>query len=679
MAITKSYRIFLLPILVFLSYFSINYFFLFSLTTPSDPLQYVLPALAPENGFDFLDRVLLWLWIRFVALLPISPEYIGGIATLILSSLTLAISVWFLNKKIGVLAGAIFFFLYLFSPVITGIASYTYPMQLLTFVLLVTLIGINEATNPRNLFFIAGFGCIFLVFSKIQGASFIFFILFLLISGQKNKIDMRGLFENITWVFFGGLSAICLISLTIVIIDGTHMVPKLARQFFSNTAAVQFAGRAEGGIPPVYKFLYEPTFIIALFFSVCGLFSRHSKFIRLFAVAALSQFVGLMLIYLITQRGGPVISNYFLDFQVIGLIVASAVLAELMNQDIKKYNFIWIYFFSILAFVVLIFLVDGKIGGYAPKKESLNLFVWLFVSFIFFLKGLRSRFLVIICLSILVLFSGYKVIEYSKGLQSFANIYHVYGKSLGGLHDVGQKAIWVNTKVNSTKYEDGSFRLKQIFNTFYKKADSVDFIFSAKFPKEEISGIITDHPGVLLSKCGHENCKGMVSIRLDQGIPKSGAEASSINKVSLGYEFRFGGLRGSGKLFSTDKEICNGISYIPSYGENRTTLQIDFSKKTGNYQSKNIIISSEKSTNNIGAKLFIQYLLDGAYQRIYSQDYEQILAVHTYVPEQATKVSFGYYFEGEIAGRIDLCDPKIMVLDKNNSLWFSDGLWFIRK
>ena len=143
--------------LAFIFYFLINYFFLFSLTAPSDPLQYVGPALHPENGFPFLDRTLLWLWIRFIAIFPIPPEEVGGVATLLLSSMTLMVGTWFLAKKTNLLAASIFIFLYLMSPIITGIASYTYPMQLLVFVMLLTLVMIELADNVHIKFFIAGF------------------------------------------------------------------------------------------------------------------------------------------------------------------------------------------------------------------------------------------------------------------------------------------------------------------------------------------------------------------------------------------------------------------------------------------------------------------------------------------------------------------------------------------
>jgi len=119
----------------------------FVLTTPSDPLQYVQPALFPQAGFEFLDRTLLWLQLRLSSNLPIPPEMVGPITTLVTVSLLIGIVGFWLALRINFISSGIFMGMSLMNPFYISISTYTYPTQLMTLVIVITLIFFLEFRN----------------------------------------------------------------------------------------------------------------------------------------------------------------------------------------------------------------------------------------------------------------------------------------------------------------------------------------------------------------------------------------------------------------------------------------------------------------------------------------------------------------------------------------------------
>ena len=331
-----------IPMMIFGFYFIINYVFLFCLTSPSDPLQYVEPAINPNNGFPFFDRLFLWLWIRFFTIFSIAPEEIGGIATLTLTSLTLAIGVWYLIKRAGLLASAIFFFLFVMSPFTTGVSSYTYPTQLLTFVLFTTLILFDLFSELKIKSLILGFGCALAIFSKIQGVAFIFFIVYLL---NTYKVFNLNRFAASIAIGIGFLLGVIAVASIILIADGPFIFNKIFSYFASSyqnpdgksTFLIQAAGRSEGGVPPFYQLLRQGTFFIGFISILLCSFVKNIKSpeAKIFSAAAFFQILGLFFIYLVTQRGGPVIENYFMDFVVLSLIPASILISNFFRYQIN--------------------------------------------------------------------------------------------------------------------------------------------------------------------------------------------------------------------------------------------------------------------------------------------------------------------------------------------------------
>ena len=363
----------------------------FVLTTPSDPLQYIQPALDPSNGFEFLDRTFLWLYFRLFAQLPISPELVGPIGTLVITSATLLlIGIW-LSLRFGIVSGSIFVSISLVNPFLVSLSTYTYPTQLMTLVIVLSLILYSEVDSFQWRSLILGIGLAMAVFTKIQalGAVILFLIIFTIRFVKSRKSPY--LLFYLLGLFLGGI----FIFLTLVVLDGpTSAFEHFLRYFQGTTAKVQFDGQGGvGGFPPFYKYFSEPVYLLAILGCVLLLFLNRGKQ-RVFAIAAIAQMGSLLLIYLVTQRGGSLIHNYTFDFLILGVTSFSIVIGAIFN-DLKSS-----YRMTLCASIFLISIVFnfyssthiefiGQLGIGLPYS-SLS---WLsFISLTMFIfVGLKSK------------------------------------------------------------------------------------------------------------------------------------------------------------------------------------------------------------------------------------------------------------------------------------------------
>jgi hypothetical protein len=361
----------------------------FVLTTPSDPLQYIQPALNPSNGFEFLDRTFLWLYFRLFSLLPIDPELIGPIGTLFINStLLFFVSLW-LSMRYGLVSSSIFIALSLTNPFLISLSTYTYPTQLMTLVIVMTLILYKEIDSIRTKNLVLGIGLCLAVFTKVQAIGVLILFLFVFTSqALKNRRSIEllaylaGLIIGATFIF-----------LTLVILDGpSGTVQHFLKYFQGSTAKVQFEGQGGvGGFPPFQQYLSEPIYIIAIIGCVLTLvnFKRPEQH---FAITAIAQMGTLLSIYFITQRGGSLIHNYTFDFLILGLVCFSIAVGKFL-EGIK--------YFYLIPFSTTIFVISvinnfyssthikyvGQLGIGTPYST----FGWLsFLGFIFFLFALLN-------------------------------------------------------------------------------------------------------------------------------------------------------------------------------------------------------------------------------------------------------------------------------------------------
>lgn len=506
---------FIFAILFFTAYFVFNFIFLFVPTAPSDPLQYVGPAILTENSFAFLDRIVLWLWMRFFVQLPIPAYMVGGVATLFQTSLILGIGTWWLIRQYGLWSGI--FFGSLFSVSLMGlfISTYTYPMQLMTLVLLITIISM-DMSKPFWRYLVAGFGYGIALFCKIQAFSFGGFLLISILLQEK---DIKGKIFDMFKVSVGVLFAILGIALILAVLDGHHSVLKLIETFFGTdgNSSTQFKGRGEGGMPPIYEFLKDPTCLMAFIGFFLPFILKVKNTVRDFALVGFIQTSGLVAIYLITQRGGPLIHNYSYDSFVFGLLAFSAVLGVFFGKStlktlLDKSSSSLPFYFILFIFLTLVgisFAAKGDVEFILKKKYYYVsiFFICFFVAFAFpmrkFFKenlALKTRSFWFIAMALMWWCFSYEIKGENMVVDKiqFSEPYHKLSKEIVNLGpDV---KIWARAKVNRHEISDGTERLKLILQFLYLKHDLAleknRLYFDAK-QSEGVDVIMTDSPEII--------------------------------------------------------------------------------------------------------------------------------------------------------------------------------------
>lgn len=644
---TLKTQVFLLSVVYAFLFFLYNYVFLFSLTAASDPLQYVEPALNPEFGFPYLDRVVLWLWIRAVAVLPISPEEIGGVATLLASSLTLFLVSWFLARRYGLISGVLFAVLYVMSPTILGIASYTYPMQLLVLVLVVTLISMDIASNRNVSFFIGGLGASVLMLCKVQGgAFFVFLFIYGLITFRSNT----QLFVEGGYAFLGALLGFISIFSILLFLDGVGITLSLFSKYFSGSAAVQFAGRAEGGVPPFYSYLFEPTAILVIIGVLLPLLGVKSedKTLRLWSLAGLCQCMGLIGIYFLTQRGGPVISNYFLDTYVIGLACASILIGGLFKGLKNQAFYVVITLFFLGSFLIYLVSLSPNLNSvYTPLylvKDigliSQGLIVWvllLLMGLALVCKKSRVAFFFLIPIFLFIASRVDEGVNDSKYRIKYHTGYHEVAKRLGAT-DYEGKVVWVSMKLNRSTTKVASRHLEMIYKAFYR--NNVHYIFSDIEP--EYYDLIVTNRNEIYQNYGIDS---YLSLNNSLGINQRVA-LGDLNSMS-NLQFSLGGLVGAGTVKKLlDEDNLSIQLELDSRLSNIAQLDLSDGRLSPISESRVLFVSSEglNVPKDLNVRMYAQYVLNGKWKRESSlvESNTNVVSLSLLVPKGAKKISYGW-------------------------------------
>lgn len=502
---TQERRAALFALGVTMLYMYVCYVYLFALTAPSDPLQYVAPALSPEQGFAFLDRVALWLWIRFFALFPLPPEAIGGIATLCSGAVTLALGAWWLTVKRGALAGGVFAFLYVVTPTVLGIASYTYPMQLMTMVLVATLVAMDRARSAELGMFLGGFGFTIAIFSKVQAFPF---LVVLAVYAWFYRGERSGWHHPLR-VVAGMFSALAVLAVMLILLDGWESIPRLFGEYFGATADAQFQGRASGGMPPFYMFLLEPASVFALAGGVLVWLKKEFAPFRLFSLAAMAQLGGLIAIYAITQRGGPLITNYLLDAHVLGLIAFSGTLATLWPSQEERRHLFWV---ASLVVAIALFAVAwnalyaANAYQYSPVGIGRDSNDVLFGMVAWVAIGLLWLYTADVAKSILLPILGTSLVLLSALTRSDEGVHdamfrkhywdgqYALCRYIQGMES--GETVWVSVRLNRANAADGSRRCERIYEAFFARGPGPRVVFDEREPVE-YGMVLTDRPELI--------------------------------------------------------------------------------------------------------------------------------------------------------------------------------------
>lgn len=630
----------------------------FVLTTPSDPLQYVEPALRPELGFPFMDRIVVWLWIRLVALLPMPIEMIGGVSTLIVTATTLFVATWWLAKRVQPLAGATFGALYIASPMVLGLSTYTYPIQPMTLIILLTLVIMDFYSGGRRSL-VGGVGGGIACLCKIQGVSFLGFLALDALTQRHRR------FSRLFVAIGGFIIAVLIIFMIVGFIDGPTQIVRLFRLYFlRGDGDSQYRGLGLGNMPPFYEYLAEPTTIAAFAGMIWPWLNPNLSRLRPFATAAAVQTVGLITIYAITRRGGSLIYNYTYDTLVLGLVAfAGAVVWTvkdnkpatncrlLMSSLLLAVTFLIV---EVLAYRLTSFCqyspinVAATLGGKILAGVAWGGILICLTAQRLKLTGYWLRLTMILGAGLLALGVGLRAGEgvrdgIFKGKESAS--YHALGRQIAAirLQSVGVK---VSVALNRS-LDDCGFRIKTIYDAFYSKQISPlqqeDAIVFGGNDTALLRFLMTDQAYLIHKHSGLPR-KALPSFN-SQPIQVTASKIN--NNPSL--PFRLGGLLGDALITQQGA----GLVIEPVATSRKLEIQLELMPNdTLAQRLQSLVVLSVEGVNppsDVSVQLFAQFQLNGSWSRISStliQGHESVGIMHV-IPSHADNISFGWYIEAD--------------------------------
>jgi hypothetical protein len=456
----------------------------FVLTTPSDPLQYVQPSLSPQNGFEFLDRTLLWLTLRLFSTFPFPREMVGPIATLSIVCLLIYIVAFWLAYRINYVSSGIFIGLAFINPFYISISTYTYPTQLMTLVIITTLILVIESRS----FLLGGAGTLLAILSKVQGIALGITLFVFAFDRTSDSSFLR----KIRSLVFGFLGASILIFSILIASDGFESTWRWIYKYFTGgTASTQFSGQNIKGVPDFMQYKYEPIALIAILGSLAGAFTLKQGQ-RIFAFAAISQTLFLILIYAISQRGGPLIHNYSFDALSLGLISFSILVGGLLSIRRTRSDLFLSLFISFICLfwtilegnrsVAIAQIVIGQMFSNSSNLAFFGGFFFLLALFLYHssnkdkvrsrsVQSSKNRLLIIRLLTILslglLIVASCKNVERGYSDSRFKREESLQYHNLGKLIRAYDGTICVDVKLGRPTNEDAGPRLRGIYITFY--------------------------------------------------------------------------------------------------------------------------------------------------------------------------------------------------------------------
>lgn len=622
----------------------------FVLTTPSDPLEYLAPAFTPEKGFDYIDRIVLWYWLRLFALMPIAHELVGPIATLTQSALVLFISTWWLGKRFGLQSASMLVFLFILSPAWTSIASYTYPMQGMTLVIVAALIAMDIVGKSRWQYLIAGVGGIFASFSKVQGAGFILSAFGLALANKGKRV------ESARYAVLGLILASAMLLLIIVVFDGYRGLAKLVDiYFFTGVANKQYIGVANGIMPPFYSYLLEPSFLAAAIGLIIPFLVPKLHRLRPFSFTGIIQLFFLILIYEITKRGGALIPNYVLDSFTLGAISFAAGYSIIFQERENKL-FSYLPYFFLLLILISLQLSDYRIDiprqYYATDLLKVGGFNFLgifpIISLLTLLatllllenrainNGLSTSMVLFACCAIIVVSVAWRsehVLSETKFRTTWSKPYHDIAKVLekhqkeGVMVDVNLWGDVLNTDE----------RIRWVFFSMYGDDSSEDNIcFGNKCQSDKYRYLITDKPDIEFENISKSSNKKIELLSSITHLP-------ALNAAFSGDLSPDGDVDCKDPIKITEREADKLIRISGAGGNCRFAL--DFLHGGSKLIRPGSTIYIRGISKGAKSKLYVRYYIDGKATMVYAlQDKEQQF-LRAAIPSKGTSINIGWSFD----------------------------------
>ena len=140
--------------------------------SPSDPMQYHAAAFSAEASFPYLDRLTLMVSLKIFALFLPVDAYLAPVMTLSYVLGAAGLAGFWLYQRFGCGSATLFMVVFASAPAWMSIASYSYPMQALSFFLILYLVAADRLGSSKWRYFILGVISVFILFSKVQGQEF---------------------------------------------------------------------------------------------------------------------------------------------------------------------------------------------------------------------------------------------------------------------------------------------------------------------------------------------------------------------------------------------------------------------------------------------------------------------------------------------------------------------------
>jgi len=592
--------------------------------TPSDPLQYIGPALSPENGFPFFDRIFLWLWIRLFTTFSFSAEYVGAYATLAQVIITYLISSFWLSYRFGSLSVILFSFLFFGSTAWLSIITYTYPMQALTMFVVISLI-LFDILKIRGGFFSLGVGFALSIFSKVQGFGFVSGLVYSAYHSFKNKN-----FSPLIYWSYGFL--IIFIGLNVFLYIDGNPLSEIVQRYFQENHNAQMAGRAAGGMPKWHYLLAKPAYLCSFFGLFLFFLINKKSPIFIFSMVGFFQLFLLLLIYFITDRGGPVIENYVLDSFTLGAIAFSAVAGSFLSRKADvSVSFIFI--------TVIVFI--ASIVQYTFTYIDFGLLVSFFTTSLIFYY--------------LVPFVKKKSVIYVLYPFVFIFFNQLHAHGIEGIKKTERRIRWVDPYYSTVHH---------LLDKEKKFVVDVDFGYGNSNASSRIKRIARQIYSTDLSKntCFNENCavepsdyfltnKNFSHISLNlpliASLPIDGSSGFNLNfdqiNSTLGLPIRNNGSRGVGNIsYNADSNLF----VIEPDGSAVFTADFNVGKQFSHLFQENQVYILRGISTYKKKSLFVQYYTNGKSVRRYGDIFKDVHVLKFSVPSGAEKISFGWYFDG---------------------------------
>jgi hypothetical protein len=351
-----------------------------ALAGPSDPLQYVGPAVWTTTSFNdlwplagnpinwaWIDRVMVLLGLRLIAAISPKPEWIGPIYIAFINTSIVILCIIWSYRRAGFIASLLCGILLTSSYMILSYGTYVYADQTVAFYLLLaficyfsrtTVCGINQRV------FIAGFFSAFALFSKALGvAGIVFFLIQIMMSIWKPSNTNRSLkiiTLDIMRYAAGVIAGSVLVILLFILFYGWESLESVIIGFFFQNWKLMTRGGAYGNpvtyFPHMVSMKNLPVFL-SLFIMIGAYRHAEAKNPLLMAWVFLGM---LFSIYAFTDRGGSPILNYMFTafiFAALGISIYISSFVAFGNAALSEQGQITLGAVSVLLLILGMSLV----------------------------------------------------------------------------------------------------------------------------------------------------------------------------------------------------------------------------------------------------------------------------------------------------------------------------------